>query len=123
MRKYDSKILRNRIVSDPVKLEALAVKFGYSIGDLVKPIPREKWKNAYSGRDSGIRCCWSCNRERPIYRGQGKYLDAHEGVIVLDLIDSPNGRLTIVMTAEGKPGYVRSSELEKVQSNPERETK
>jgi hypothetical protein len=123
MRKYDSKILRNRIVSDPVQLEALAVKFGYSVGDLVKPIPREKWKNAYSGRDAGIRCCWSCNRERPVYNGQGKYLDANEGVVVLDMIDSPNGRLTVIMTSEGKPGYVRSNELEKVQSNPERETK
>ncbi len=120
MRQYDSKILRNRIVSDTIKLEALAVKFGYHIGDLVKPTPRDKWRNAYSGRDSGVRCCWSCNRERPIYRGKGKYLEPNEGVIVLDMIDSPNGRLTVVMTSEGKPGFVRSSELEMIQPNPDR---
>jgi len=32
------------------------------------------------------------------------------------MIDSANGRLTIVMTNEGKPGFVKSSDLERVQA-------
>ncbi len=116
MRKYDSKILRNKIVKDQEGLERLAVKFGYRIGDLVKPVPKSKRKGYRAEGDPGVRCCWSCNRERPIYKGQGKYMDDYESVIVLDMIDSPNGRLTIVMTAESKQGFVKCSDLELVQS-------
>ncbi len=116
MRRYDSKILRNKIVKDPVNLDALATRFGYRIGDLVKPVSKSKRKGYRSERDAGIRCCWACNRERPINYGQGRFMDDDEGVIVLDMIDSANGRLTIVMTHEGKPGFVKSSDLERVQA-------
>lgn len=115
MRRYDSKILRNKIVKDPTNLDHLATKFGYRIGDLVKPVPKSKRKGYRGEGDPGVRCCWSCNRERPVYRGQGKFMDDYEGVVVLDMIDSANGRLTIVMTHEGKQGFVKSSDLEKVQ--------
>lgn len=119
MRQYDSKILRNRIVNDSSVLEALALKFGYRVGDLVKPVDYRKKKGLQYLRERAVRCSWNCNRERPVFREQGKYLGEHEAVIVLDMIDSSNGRLTVVMTHEGKPGFVLSSDLEKVQSPTE----
>lgn len=121
MRHYESKILKKKIVDDPDHLTALAIKFGYRVGDLVKPVDWKKRNGLLALRERSVRCSWHCNRERPISRGRGRHLDPEEGVVVIDLIDSSNGRLTVVMTSEGKTGYVLSSELELVQRNPERE--
>lgn len=117
-KQYDSKILRKKIVDDPLVLDAFAIRFGYREGDLVRPISGEKLKKSRKGQwrssEEFVRCCWAANRERPIRNGQGRYLTAYECCIVLDVIDSSNGRLTIVLTPEGKQGFILSGDLEKV---------